>query len=477
MPNSIITSSLEPNTSWDDLAGPEFPVSSNAWSLVVLEAWRRNLKVEIAENRHFTVSSSETSLKFRMNRLATPEAADGARICNNKHETKIRFQRSNLPTPAGRLFNAPIDKGLVLEEANSIGFPICLKAANWSKGKGVFPNLSTEIEVEKFLDILVDDLQCESVIIEENFEGEDFRFFVVGDKVSGVIQRLPANVTGDGTSTIKQLVELKNVLRAMNPYLRGAPIMVDDEIDYMLTRQGKSLDSVLATNEILFLREKSNASTGGDTIDVSDRVSWASKELAVRAIKAIPGVSHGGVDILIRDPFTENESATLIEINQSAEMGLHLYPAYGGSTYPPKDIVEHYFPNSPLKEGAQYWYFNLNSIFALLRDRVAESVVVKKLSDVSNLVWRAITFTGHVQGVGFRRWLVREARGLSISGDVRNCETGEVLLRVCGQRGSVEALVSMVEAGESPASVQTTLTKQISEFRVSPGLRVLRGRS
>lgn len=122
--------SLEPNTRWEEIALSNFPVSSNSWTLILLEAWRRGLEVVVSKNRCFSISSTQTRHDFRMNRLASPEAAEGTRICNDKHQTKRYFELNDLPAPAGKFFSAPIDKHAILNEAQNLGYPLCLKAAN-----------------------------------------------------------------------------------------------------------------------------------------------------------------------------------------------------------------------------------------------------------------------------------------------------------------------------------------------------------
>lgn len=461
------------NTSWNDLAIPEFPISSNAWSLIMLEAWRRGLKVEIFANRHYVISSAERSYGFRLGRLTNAEAARGAQVCNDKYETKLCFVQNKLPTPIGRVFKAPFDKGSILGAANELQYPLCLKATGWSKGKGVYPGLTDKKQLQKFLNILIDDLECKSLLLEEHFEGDDFRFFVAGETVSAVIQRVAANIEGDGKSNVVSLIAQKNSLRKKNPYLKSALIEIDEEVEYMLERQGYNLDSIIPASEILYLREKSNASAGGDSINVTDRVSDESKQLAISAIKAIPGISHGGVDILLREPFTDNETATLIEINQSAEIGLHLYPAYGRAAYPPHDIIDCYFPESRKNPRATNWYFDLAAIFQLIRSKAAESVVVNPIPDTSKLVWREILVSGKVQGVGFRKWVARRARRLTLHGTIRNCPNGQVELRVAARKSKVAALLTEFEANRSPGNVEEIQVKEIDDFQISAGFRIL----
>lgn len=461
------------NQTWNDLSVPEYPVSSNAWSLIMLEAWRRGIRVEVLRDRRYILESPEKSIPFRLNRLTTPEAAKGAEICNNKHEAKQYFQERGLPTPLGSYFRAPFQRERIIAAAREIGYPLCLKAANWSKGKGVFPGITNDAQLNRFLDVLIDDLQSQSLIIEENFDGEDFRFFVVGDKVSGVIQRVAANVEGDGKSTIAELIAEKNRLRSQNPYLKGALIKVDEEVEYMLESQGVGLDSILPAAKILYLREKSNASAGGDSIDVTHLVSSESKRIAVEAIKAIPGLEHGGVDLLIRHPFTEYESATLIEINQSAEMGLHLYPAFGEPTYPPGDIIDHYFPDYAPNSSACSWYFDLKSIFEIIRSGVAERVVVSPIPKVNNMVCQRLVVAGNKLDSSFRRWLVAQAGKLSLHGTYEKYDKRELELRLWGRKRELEKLVAQINRNDSPDGARVIKNEKITKFRLVPGLKVI----
>ena len=55
------------------------------------------------------------------------------------------------------------------------------------------------------------------VLIEETVSGTVYRFFCVADRVVAIRFSRPANVEGDGTHTIADLVELKNAEQRLNP--------------------------------------------------------------------------------------------------------------------------------------------------------------------------------------------------------------------------------------------------------------------
>ncbi|MBX9739365.1 MAG: acylphosphatase [Beijerinckiaceae bacterium] len=59
---------------------------------------------------------------------------------------------------------------------------------------------------------------------------------------------------------------------------------------------------------------------------------------------------------------------------------------------------------------------------------------------------------GHVQGVGFRAWTAREARGRSVRGFVRNRRDGSVEAVFSGDADDVAALAEA--CGRGPASAR-----------------------
>ena len=129
-------------------------------------------------------------------------------------------------------------------------------------------------------------MKTHSVLIEEFIKGTEYRFFVLNDQVLAVLLRIPANVKGDGKHTIEELVMQKN----RNP-LRGRDhrtplelIQLGELENLMLKGQGYRMDSIPQKDEIVYLRENSNVSTGGDSIDVTDQIPDDYKKIAVDAV-------------------------------------------------------------------------------------------------------------------------------------------------------------------------------------------------
>lgn len=354
------------NQHWEDLGHSAYPVSSNGWSLIALEAWRRGLDVTFKRGGRYSVSSDTTVWDFKLSRTATASARETVRIVNDKRLAKSHFEAHGVPAPSGRSYDSPFNYGAILRDATELGYPVVLKAANWSKGKGVFVGLQDESEIESALHQLDSELNAKRIMLEELIAGDDVRAYVVGDRVVAATLRVPANVTGDGTSTVRELIDVKNNLRSKNPYLKGALIVPDEEVERLLSRQQLNLDSVPPKEQIVQLRSKANASAGGDSIDITEVLSEKTATVAVDAVKAIPGLHHGGVDLLVDDFMTPSETATVIEINAAAELGIHLYPSYGKARRPDIALIDFYFPTSRRRADRNFLYPNLKAINRLL---------------------------------------------------------------------------------------------------------------
>ena len=117
----------------------------------------------------------------------------------------------------------------------------------------------------------------------------------------------------------------------------------------MLKGQGFQLDSVPAEGEVVYLRENSNVSTGGDSIDVTDRISDDYKKIAVDAVAAL-GAKISGIDLIIDDldvPASTPGAYGIIEANFNPSMYMHIYPYKGESRRLTTNILHYLFPELP----------------------------------------------------------------------------------------------------------------------------------
>ena len=75
------------------------------------------------------------------------------------------------------------------------------------------------------------------------------------------------------------------------------------------------------------------------------------------------------------------------------------------------------------------------------------------MTDVRLTAW----VHGHVQGVGFRWWTRARALELGLTGYAANQVDGRVLVVAQGPRAACDQLLSLLNGGETPGSVQTVV--------------------
>lgn len=79
-----------------------------------------------------------------------------------------------------------------------------------------------------------------------------------------------------------------------------------------------------------------------------------------------------------------------------------------------------------------------------------------------------VRIAGRVQGVGYRDWLVREARSNGLAGWVRNRSDGTVEALLAGEQDALQAVLNACRRGP-PAAQVTEIREQFAEAPSEPG--------
>lgn len=211
-----------------------------------------------------------------------------------------------------------------------INKPIVIKpkSTNFGTGISIFPQGTDKESMMKAFEIAFK--YDNTVLIEEFISGKEYRFLVIDHKVVGILHRVPANVIGDGEKSIEQLVEIKNQdpLRGYHYVTPLEKINLDENAELFLKQQNKDFHYVPNKDEIVYLRENSNISTGGDSIDYTEDIPEKFKQIAVDAAKAV-NAKFCGVDMMINDYKDENSDYAIIELNFNPAIHIHCFPYKG----------------------------------------------------------------------------------------------------------------------------------------------------
>jgi cyanophycin synthetase len=248
-------------------------------------------------------------------------------IASDKQLTKTLLDQAGVPVPAGATVTTEEDAQRV---ARRLKCAVTIKPLDANQGKGVTTTCTTPEEVRRAFEHARS--YGRHVIVEQYLAGRDYRVLVTGTKVAAASWRRPPCVTGDGRSSVRELVEIEN----RNP-ARGAghtniltKIPMDDLAAQVLAKQGYTFDSVLPGGVSVDLRGNANLSTGGTAEDVTDLLPAETRDICVRAARTI-GLDVAGIDIVCEDiskPLRE-QAGGIIEVNAAPGIRMHQYPSRG----------------------------------------------------------------------------------------------------------------------------------------------------
>lgn len=279
--------------------------------------------------------SHEGHVKHFRYQISTETTDIGFYACEDKSVTSNLLANAGLKVANG--FNLIKEDPQEYRDAvfNALPKPLVVKPTHGNQGNAITLGVTTldqyHTAVEKAFALT--NQQDAGVIVEETCQGQEYRILVTREKVLGIVCRRPANVVGDGASTIQQLLDLKNQDPRRDEKNHGPfkHVSADEDMQAMLAEQGLSLSSVPQKDQRIFLRKVSNISKGGDSLDVTDIAHPSVMEIALRTILAVPGLDFAGLDFMTTD-ITKDQAEvgyTIIEVNSSPGFSIQEFPDEG----------------------------------------------------------------------------------------------------------------------------------------------------
>lgn len=303
-------------------------------SLLCHAATAMNLEVKRHRRMIFEVCDNQRRIVFRQN--SPGNSAVYTYCARQKHIAKKLLAERGIPVPPGDVFASYPS---ALRYFHECGVAVTVKPSDGSSGVGVSSGITTEEEFSYAWSVARQ--QSAWVIVEQNVDGQDIRVIVIGGKAEAAYVRTPAHVIGDGTHTIRQLVERKNRIRENNPSLRLDPLRRFD----LLERKHISLDAIPAVGEKVQLTSVANISAGGETVEVLQLLDAESLNIAERAALCFPGLVQVGVDLIYTGAksSTGQPPAFVIEVNSNPGICDAVFPSYGRAVDIPGKLLSHVF--------------------------------------------------------------------------------------------------------------------------------------
>lgn len=269
---------------------------------------KRKMKI-IDKNNILTIEKGKKRLiltNYQLNNV------NSSYMLDDKVGAKFILGKHNLPTskylkiPNHSILKKNKVKNLI--DKHNLKYPLVIKPVRGTHGDGV----KTDI---KDFNSLIENIQ-ENYLIEEQLEGENYRILIIDDKViSSVVCREKPNVIGDGKSSFKELIEIKNI---------SSPYNLIPDYD-LLSQQNINDNTIIKKNEKIIVNNVVNYHKGATLKYVpitdfhKDNIEMFSK------INNIFSSRLCGIDFISTDISKSYKDGygSIIELNPSAHELIH----------------------------------------------------------------------------------------------------------------------------------------------------------
>lgn len=248
-------------------------------------------------------------------------------LASNKDETKRMLEDAAIPVAKGMCIAYESE---VEDVISKVGFPLVFKPLDGNHGKGASINVKTLEEAKAAFEHAKK--FSRKIIVERFISGYDFRILVINNRFIAAALREPANVIGDGVSTIQLLIENENKdpRRGYGHENVLTEISIDRETQDQLAKLNYTLETILKKGEKCYLKGTANLSTGGTSTDITDIVHPHNIFICERISRVI-GLDICGIDIMatnLSEPL-ESTGGVVLEVNAAPGFRMHLAPAKG----------------------------------------------------------------------------------------------------------------------------------------------------
>jgi cyanophycin synthetase len=209
------------------------------------------------------------------------------------------------------------------------GAPVLVKPARGAGGDGVTGQVRTPDQLGRAL-VRAGRFHPE-VMVERQAEGDSYRVLVLDGEVLDVLRRPRPTVTGDGRSTIEELVFAEYARRIRDEGFGGLKhFAVDFDCLFTLEAEGLGLGSVPPAGERVVVKTATNYNGPGENEPLPEPFPGTLVDVARRAAAEL-AVRLGGVDVVTAEPSRPLEETGGVVLEDNPVPGLwHHYNVADG---------------------------------------------------------------------------------------------------------------------------------------------------
>ena len=316
----------------------KLPGKTNTFRIYIKTALEKGIKVKVLDSKNRLAELSYKNKKIFLYDMLLPiNTAPSTFLARQKFLTKRVLQKNHLPTALGCQISFVKE---IPKKISSLRYPLVVKPAVGGRGHGVVTNIISEKELKKEVQkaLSLDD----QVLIEKHYQGNDFRFLVLENKIIGIVSRRMPFVIGNGKDSLKVLIKNHNekrvALNKENNQIILRKTRINHELSKIIQKQGLDFKSTPPLKKKVFLSATTNWSKGSDvkTLEMAF-FHPAILKIAIKTVQALK-LRFAAVDFIIKNPKKplNQKNGIILEVNSYPGINIFHYPTFGK----PQNVAE-----------------------------------------------------------------------------------------------------------------------------------------
>jgi len=250
-------------------------ILQKSWSItseiLVQEAVALWLESEILcrDKNFFYIRGNGKEILFKSNDFGGNTSL-AQKIADDKELSHIMLERWGFPIPHTVYVDRDDFPGFDLGAFATWKYPLVIKPIGESHGNGVMMGILDAQELQQKLSQSLE--KYPRMIVQEQIQWDECRVIVMFWEVVLAIKRIPPKLLWDGISSIGMLIDMENTsnpLRWKGYDSALSDIPIDSELIEYISKQWKTLDTILLPKEELQVRWNSNIGTGWVPIEIT----------------------------------------------------------------------------------------------------------------------------------------------------------------------------------------------------------------
>ena len=245
---------------------------------------------------------------------------DSIKNAKNKYVTSQILLKNNIPIPKFIKINCDDSIDNIYNQIikNNIKFPVVIKPVNGTFGIDVITDIGSLEDLNREINQFKG--KYKDLILEEQISGDCYRVFVFNNKVIDIINRKKPYVIGNGSSSIKELIDLRNITQKKKNLME-----VNNISEVYIKKQGYMLDGIPEKGIKIYITNVINMHNGANInrIPISS-VPQKNLDLFINVNKAMD-INCSGLDYLSDDISIEYDknNAKILEVNGTPDTEIH----------------------------------------------------------------------------------------------------------------------------------------------------------